>query len=188
MRFLDYVINTGCAAPDLAMREYFGQLIPWVDFWMPEILLEPSFDWKVYGKDGQHCLDGIRTRNYSKHHAKLVEINMDYSGLIMCSQVLGLHYGNFEAINASFAHVIETATRSLKEPQQGPEFFGRLAMSTQYWPYVFGKGEAFGLLLKQSMGENWAAIEVSCDNDAARMWFSPRCVCKSHLMLAVEYV
>jgi hypothetical protein len=49
-----------CKQP-VSMREYMSTLITWASFWMQESLLEPGFDWEIYGKDEQYCLEGMRS-------------------------------------------------------------------------------------------------------------------------------
>lgn len=174
MRYLDFVVNISLSHPDLAMRDFFAQLISWASFWIPECLVEPGFDWKIYGDNGQHCLAAIKSYNYSKHHMKIRAINMDSGSLMMSSVPLGVHWGNLDAIDDAFAIMGEAVSRALLEPDQAHELWGYLAMSTQHWPYTFGKSQEFGALIQTAMGKSWAAIEAHCDFEGVRMWFSPR--------------
>jgi len=90
--------------------------------------------------------------------------------------VLGCHYGDLEAIAAAFDCMVETATRAQLDPERDTgAAFGTCNLMSRQWPYIFGKGPEFGVLLSNILGGTWTAINEWCDEASDELvWFPPR--------------
>ena len=90
--------------------------------------------------------------------------------------VLGCHYGDLEAIAAAFDRMVETATRAQLDPERDTgAAFGTCNLMSRQWPYIFGKGSEFGVVLSDFVGRTWTAIDAWCDEASDELvWFPPR--------------
>eukprot|EP01045_Picozoa_sp_COSAG04_P004647 COSAG04_NODE_205_length_20393_cov_45.275796_13_plen_2486_part_00 len=175
--FLSFVLRAceECSSP---VREFLSMCLGWLQWACLEGVLQPGFDWQCFGESGSHCWGGISAYNYDKHHSKLIEAaNFDPMLTMGASTlVLGCHYGDLEAIAAAFDCMVETATRAQLDPERDTgAAFGTCNLMSRQWPYIFGKGLEFGVVLSDFVGRTWAAIDAWCDEASDELvWFPPR--------------
>lgn len=167
-------------SPNLIMREFMSMCMGWLcaGWAFTESVIVPGFDWGMFGEGGCHCLIGIERYVYEKHHFRLLDaVNFNPAlSLGTSAYVLGLHYGDLDAVSMAFDNQIETATRILREPErQSNEAFGLLSMALNPWPYFLGHGKELGSLLREMEGNTWAEADVWCDEMGKQIpWFAPR--------------
>ena len=149
-------------APDFGMREFCAALLSFTSLVLDIGLLAPTFDWKIFGEDGQHCRV---TYDYDKHHHKFFDVgNADYLLCMMgISLPLALHWGDLAAVAADFERAADAVPRMVAEPNQTPETITRFWLNGGIWPYLLGKGKQMAAIIGDCVGTTWAEIDQWCD-------------------------
>jgi hypothetical protein len=142
------------------------------------MIVEPGFNWRMFGEDGQHCLTGVTAYDYDKHHSRLAEA-VNFNPILFLGAtpvVLGLHYGDLDAIRMAVDNLVETVTRALQEPERQSTWPAQVTMLTSIsWPHIFGYSNEFGSSFREAIGSTWSEIEVCVDETAKEVvWFAPR--------------